>query len=129
MPILLVKTVTISGLSTGLVIAGVGVAGTLALVALIAVFHKALNIYRGTGLLAVIALLGGLVYVMYQLLGEHELPIDMYAGTGAGLTLGAWLLLRKGRTYVPPAMLPPAAPPTMLDEPVDDGLLDADPFG
>lgn len=116
-------------LAIGAAIAIAFLAVTFALIWIIARFHRALNVYRGVGLFAVIALLAGAVVVLFQSLFDQP-PWERIAGTGSGLALGAFAAMMRARTYVPPAMAPPPPPPQMESPPdTDPDVLNADPFG
>lgn len=86
---------------------------TLGLVALVGLFHKALNIYRGAGLLSVLALMAAAAYFSYQLLADPTAASEPFLGLFLGLGLSAALLLARARHYTPSAMLPPPPPPTL----------------
>lgn len=117
-----------NGFTGGLIAAIVGAAAALAIVALVGIFHKAINVYRGAGLLTVLALMAAVVWFTYRLVAEPNLSNDTYLGIFVGLGGASFALLSKARHFVPSAMLPPPPPPTLGTVQPDVRPASADPF-
>lgn len=105
-------------------------AGAIALgiVALVGIFHKAINVYRGAGLLTVLLLMAAVATFSYRLIADPDLASPFYIGLFIGLGVIAFTLLAKARVYVPLAMLPPPPPPMLGSSETEAPAVDPDPF-
>ncbi len=119
---------TVTGFLGGFAAALVGGAIALGLVALVGVFHKAINVYRGAGLLTVLLLMASVATFSYRLIAHPDLASPFYIGLFIGLGVTSITLLAKARVYVPLAMLPPPPPPTLGSGEPDVPVVDPDPF-
>lgn len=117
-----------SGFAGGFIVAIAGAAVALGVVALIGVFHKAINVYRGAGLLTVLALMAAVVWFASRLVADPETSKETYLGIFLGLGGASFTLLTKARHFVPSAMLPPPKPPTIGSAEPGTQLGDQDPF-
>jgi hypothetical protein len=118
----------VTGFVGGLAVALVGALVALGLLASIGVFHKAINIYRGAGLLTVLALMGSVALFSYRIIAQPTLASQWYLGVFVGLGFGSLALLTRAKNYVPPAMLPPPPPPTLGSTPDEPPKAPGDPF-
>ncbi|MBK5268029.1 MAG: hypothetical protein JJE47_11410 [Acidimicrobiia bacterium] len=117
-----------SGFMGGFIVAIAGAAVALGVVALVGVFHKAINVYRGAGLLTVLALMAAVVWFAYGLVADPNISSDPYLGSFLGLGGASFALLTKARHFVPTAMLPPPPPPTLGTVERDAPPTSGDPF-
>ena len=117
-----------SGFVGGLAVALVGVGFAWGVLAFVGIVHKAINIYRGAGLLTVLTLMGSVALFSYRIIGEPSLASEWYLGVFVGLGSGSLALLTRAKRYVPPAMLPPPPPPTLGSAPHEPPLAPDDPF-
>ncbi len=117
-----------SGFVGGLIVSMVAGLVALGVLAMIGVFHKAINIYRGAGLLTVLALMGTVALFSYRIIAEPSLAGEWYLGVFVGLGFGSLALLTRAKNYVPPAMLPPPPPPTLGSAPYEPPQAPDDPF-
>lgn len=118
----------VTGFVGGLAVAVVGALVALGVLAFIGIFHKAINIYRGAGLLTVLALMGSVAMFSYRIIAEPSLASQWYLGLFVGLGFGSLALLTMAKNYVPPAMLPPPPPPTLGSAPSEPPPATGDPF-
>lgn len=100
----------------------------LGVVALVGLFHKAINVYRGAGLLTVLMLMATVATFSYRLIADPDLASPLYIGLFVGLGIASITLLARARVYVPPAMLPPPPPPTLGSREPEAPVVDPDPF-
>ena len=119
---------SMTGFVGGLTVALVGAGFALGFLAFIGIFHKAINIYRGAGLLTVLALMGSVALFSYRSIAEPSPASEWYLGIFVGLGFGSLALLTRAKSYVPPAMLPPPPPPTLGSTAHDPPLGPDDPF-
>lgn len=119
---------SMTGFVGGLAVALVGAGFALGVLAFIGIFHKAINIYRGAGLLTVLTLMGGVAMFSYRIIAEPSLASEWYLGVFVGLGSASLALLTRAKSYVPPAMLPPPPPPTLESTPLEPPPAPDDPF-
>lgn len=108
-----IRSFTMSGFAQSFIAAIAGAAVALGVVAFVGIFHKAINVYRGAGLVTVLALMGAVVWFAYGLVAEPNISSESFLGSFLGLGGASFALLTKARRFVPPAMLPPPPPPTL----------------
>lgn len=117
-----------TGFLGGFAAALLGGAIALGLLALVGIFHKAINLYRGAGLLTVLVLMASVATFSYRLIADPDLASPFYIGLFIGLGATSITLLAKARVYVPPAMLPLPPPPTLGSSETEAPVVDPDPF-
>jgi len=118
----------VTGFVGGLAVSLVGAGIALGVLAFIGIFHKAINIYRGAGLLTVLTLMASVALFSYRIIAQPSLASQWYLGVFVGLGFGSLALLTRAKNYVPPAMLPPPPPPTLGSVPYEPPQTPGDPF-